>query len=67
MTSGGTPCSTYPTCLTSLDAGRSGRLRRPGSALDIGVSGDPSVGAFELYRFGSSGLDERFGDVVRVP
>ncbi|MCB1001384.1 MAG: ABC transporter substrate-binding protein [Acidimicrobiales bacterium] len=67
VTSGGTPCSTYPTCLTSLDAGRSVDYDGPGGALDIGVSGDPSVGAFELYRFGSSGLDERFGDVVRVP
>jgi branched-chain amino acid transport system substrate-binding protein len=55
-TSGGTPCSTYRSCIEQLRAGRGIDYDGPTGELQIERDGDPGVGLFDTYRF-EDGLD----------
>jgi branched-chain amino acid transport system substrate-binding protein len=55
-TTGGTPCTSFPSCMAQIDAGRGIDYDGPTSGLDLAADGDPMAGTFDVFRF-DGGLD----------
>jgi branched-chain amino acid transport system substrate-binding protein len=61
VSTGGTSCADFGSCRAAIAAGRNIDYDGPNGAIDIGRSGDPIVGLFDVYGFDpSSGLDVTF-------
>jgi branched-chain amino acid transport system substrate-binding protein len=61
VSTGGTSCADFASCSAALSAGRNIDYDGPNGSIEIGRSGDPTVGLFDTYGFDpSSGLDVTF-------
>jgi branched-chain amino acid transport system substrate-binding protein len=59
VTTGGTECTTFKTCLALLDEGKAIAYKGPTGNLALNAAGDPTKGSYSVREFGK---DNKLGD-----
>ncbi len=64
LTTGGTDCRTFADCVAVLDAGRNVDYDGPSGDLQMGPTGDPNRGVFDVFGFTTGGGEVVFSGIT---